>query len=391
MKTKQSYPAPASRDWLTAPRRSTALHLAVCVLFSAAVFTSVSLAAQPRDGGGKRDLAVSSHNVYVGALIEDAIALDPTDTNYPVNLVLTVTRIYHDIAVSDPAKRMAAIAAEIADRKPDLVGLQELSKVFRQSPGDLLAGGTTPATEVVYDYLQLLRDALEARGARYEVAAVATEIDVEMPMLNLVTGGIDDARLVDHEAILVRADLPPGYLRVGNAQSGNFTNVIVVPGIGLEVKRGWCSVDVFTRGCTFRFICAHLETEAAPILQNLQAEELLSGPANVAMPVMMVGDFNTDPLQRDDTTSYGQLVGAGFTDAWNVLNPQDPAGGLTFGHDSDLAAPTLNFVWRLDLTLYRGACFQPTSFTILDPPFAGPQPPLWPSDHAGIHAEFRIR
>lgn len=46
MKTKQSYPAPASRGWHTAPRRSTALLLAVCVLFGAAVFTLIQSEAQ---------------------------------------------------------------------------------------------------------------------------------------------------------------------------------------------------------------------------------------------------------------------------------------------------------------------------------------------------------
>jgi len=35
-------------------------------------------------------------------------------------------------------------------------------------------------------------------------------LDVELPMLNLQTQTIDDARLTDRDAILIRTDLPPG-------------------------------------------------------------------------------------------------------------------------------------------------------------------------------------
>jgi endonuclease/exonuclease/phosphatase family metal-dependent hydrolase len=391
MKSNSSQPTPKWGSFAAPWRFHAVLRLAACVLFSAAVFTSTPMGARSPDVGGKRDFAWASFNLYVGGDIEKAIGLDPSDTNYVANLVLTVTGIYNDIVASDPGKRMAAIADEIAARKPDLVSLQELSQILRQTPGDLAQGGSTPATAVVYDYLQLILDALAARGAHYQVASVVAEIDVEMPMLNLATGGLDDVRLIDREAILVRTDLPPGQLRVSNPQSGHFTNILVVPGIGLEVKRGWCSVDVFTRGRTFRYLCTHLETETEPALQFLQAAELLNGPVKVSMPVLLTGDFNADPLHRNGTQTYDQFGPAGFSDAWSVLNPGNPEGGLTFGHDPGLADPTLNFVWRLDLALYRGTCFQPTTFCILDPVIGGPQAPLWPSDHAGIYTEFQIR
>src|SRR5258706_315943 len=82
-------------------------------------------------------------------------------------------------------------------------------------------GGATPATNVVFDYLQMLVDKLAASGAHYAVAASTDELDVELPMLNLQTGTIDDARLTDRDAILVRTDLSPGQLRVSNPQTGH--------------------------------------------------------------------------------------------------------------------------------------------------------------------------
>jgi len=36
---------------------------------------------------------------------------------------------------------------------------------------------------------------------------------MQLPMLNLQTQTIDDARLTTRDAILIRTDLPPGHLR----------------------------------------------------------------------------------------------------------------------------------------------------------------------------------
>ena len=85
----------------------------------------------------------------------------------------------------------------------------------------------TPATEVVYDYLQILVAELEALGAHYQVVSTANEVDVELPMLSQ-SGRIDDVRLSDREAILVRSDLSRDQLSVSHPQSGNFANVIEI-------------------------------------------------------------------------------------------------------------------------------------------------------------------
>src|SRR5262249_54841321 len=149
-------------------------------------------------------------------------------------------------------------------------------------------------------------------GAHYQIVAISPEIDVEMPMFNLQTGAIDDARLTDREAILVRTDLPPGQLSAVNPQSGHFSHVIQIPGTGTSVLRGWCSVDAFIRGQNFRYVCAHLEQETVPALQVLQVQDLLNGPAASALPVVVCGDFNTDPLHRDGSIAYDAMIAAGF-------------------------------------------------------------------------------
>ena len=338
-----------------------------------------------------REVNTMTINLYIGGGTGRVLALDPTDPAYVPNLISTVTGIYYEILASQPAVRLQGVADEVAARRPDILAVQEASLIRNASPGDIVLGGSSPATNVVFDYLQILVDALAARGAHYAVASTAAEIDVELPMFNWQTGSFDDVRLTDRDAILVRTDLPPGHLRTRHPQSGNFANVIQIPALGLSLLRGWCSVDVSVRGEDFRYICTHLEEETVPQLQLLQAQELLNGPAHVRMPVMIAGDFNADTLHRNGTQTYDALIAAGFTDAWATRHPGDLAGGLTWGHDEFLADPDTTMIWRIDLVLFRGCDFVPTQANARDLSLDRTQPPFWASDHAAVEANFHFR
>jgi len=361
----------------------------ILVLLAATLAPITPALAGQRDVGGKRSFNTFTQNAYVGADIGRVLSLDPSDPWYFIKLLEAVTTTYYELLASLPEVRMAGIAERIASRKPELVALQEVSLLRKQSPGDLVIGGQEPATEVVTDFLQSILDALDAQGAHYAVAAVTTEMDVEMPMFNQVTGEIDDARLTDREVILVRTDLPPGYLRVSNPQGGTFANHIVIPSMGLSVLRGWCSVDVFVRGRKFRYINTHLEEETQPELQWLQALELLQGPANTSLPVVLAGDFNSDGNGANGTYTYDGLLDAGFSDPWTKLHPTDL--GLTWGHDPVLADPTWPLVWRIDLVLYDGDQFEPDQATVVDDELGRAMPPFWPSDHAGVAVKFQLK
>ena len=356
------------------------------------VVLASSSAAAPVDllgVGGKRGVDTMNVNLYTGGGIGRVIALDPTDPAYLSNLVYTVTGVFYEIVASEPGTRLQGVADRIAARMPDIIAVQEASLIRNQSPGDLVVGGSTPATNVVYDYLAILVDALKARGAHYAVVSSTEEVDVEMPMFNLQTGTIDDARLTDRDAILVRTDLPPGQLRLSNPQGGQFTYMIELPMV--KVPRGWCSVDVFIRGEKLRYICAHLEEETVPQIQMLQAIELLDGPANVCLPVILSGDFNADVLHRNGVKTYDAFVAAGFDDAWAELHKANPAGGLTWGHDEFLADPSVPMIWRLDVVWFRGFGLVPTQSQVLDLALDREQPPLWASDHAAVTAAFRVQ
>ena len=395
MKTKENNGSKASHSaWrFTKYAAVGTLRRMVWLALLAGLLASVTPARSGVPGvGGKRDVDVMQVNLYVGGDLSRAIVLDPTDPNYFTKLIQAVTGIYCEINLSQPQVRMQGVADGIAARMPDLVSVEEASLIRVQSPGDLVLGGSSPATNVVFDYLQILVDDLNAEGAHYAVAAVTYGVDVEMPMVNMQTGSFDDVRLTDREAILVRTDLPRGQLRIQNPQGGNFQNVVVT-GTGLPLFYGWCSVDATIRGRNFRYICAHLTEETAPQIQALQAQELLDKPANVTQPVMIVGDFNSDLLNRDGSgaLAYNTMVAGGFNDAWAVLHTNNPGGGLTWGHDEFLANPTVVFGRRIDLVFFRGAPFVPAESEVQDLWLNRSQPPLWGSDHAALTAGFWLR
>jgi len=390
--TRESASSPGGRSWARLRGRIarpalSGRHVALLVLLAITLTSASPMAAS--QGSATKSFTAFTQNAYLGADLSRVMMVDPEDPN-PYALVEAVTTTYYEMLASQPAVRMGGLADRIAARMPHVVALQEMYILRKQSPGDLAYGGSDPAEEVVADFLLSLMDSLAARGLRYKVAAMTTELDVEMPMFNADFTGFDDARLTDRDVILVRADLPPGQLRTSNPQGGHFDTLLTLSN-GLEVLRGWCAVDVFVRGERFRFINTHLHDESAPDIQFAQAQELMAahGPADTGLPVMMVGDLNADPYSRNGTYSYPGLIAGGFDDAWSELYPHRP--GLTWGHDSSLADKDRDFVWRIDLILFRGQTFVPKEMATVDSGLRRLTPPFWPSDHAGVWASFELR
>jgi endonuclease/exonuclease/phosphatase family metal-dependent hydrolase len=338
--------------------------------------------------GGKRDINVATINLYVGGDVNPLLSLNPEDPDYVTKLLNAVATIYGHVVFSNFPARADALAQQIVERGPDLVALQEVSLIRRQSPGDLLLGGHVPATDVEIDYLAVLLDALQRHGGHYAVASQVQDSDFEVPLLTSPVTA-DDIRLTDRDVILVRTDLPPGHLLLSNPLSANFDARLPLSA-EMAVLRGWCSVDVFVRGRFFRFIDTHLEEQLPAPLPNLQAAqalELLMGPANTPLPTVLAGDFNADAYGNYSPVTYPLLIAqGGFSDTWTAAGS---GLGLTWGHDELLSNPSLAFVFRLDLVLFRGGVFEATDADVVDP-VIGMSPPLWFSDHGGYFARLLI-
>jgi hypothetical protein len=270
------------------------------------------------------------------------------------------------------------------------VALQEVALVRIQSPGDAIIGGSVPATQVQLDYLQILLDALERHGGHYAAVSRVEDIDVEVP---LATSPVtfDDLRLTDRDVILTRTDRLPSVFHVSNPRSANYKTALPLP-IGVNVLRGWCSIDVQGGGRSIRVVNTHLESALPAPLPNIQAAqvlELIAELSRTPQPLILAGDFNSDANGLYSPLTYGLLIAnGGFSDAWSAVHPFDP--GLTWGHDEFLADPAAPFLLRIDLLLYRGRALSPTDAEIVNPAIGGP-PPLWFSDHAGVFGSFAVQ
>lgn len=319
--------------------------------------------------GGNKVIGVMSRNLYLGADLGPVIASQTLP-----QFLAAGAAVWTMVQKNDFHVRAQAIAAEIAEKRPALVGLQEAFTWRTQSPAD---GAATPATHVVYDYVPEILAALASRGLVYRQVAQVELLDFEAP----TALGID-ARLTDHGAILAREDV-----HTSNAAAVVFGNLLPLNVLGqtIFVKRGYVAVDVKYRGEDLRFVSTHLES-FHPGIRALQALELAGVVSAEKRPVVLVGDLNSHPGVATD--GEGILLGAGLRDLWGALHPSDP--GLTCCFLEDLTKTAgASLSERIDYVLTRGP-LEPRSAVVLGADPSSRLGGLWPSDHAGVFAEIRI-
>jgi len=330
----------------------------------------------PEGAGSDRPLTVMSRNMFIGTDFAPILGATSFD-----GFLVAVANAYIDVQQSNIPERAAAVADEILANQPHLIGLQEVS-IWRTGP----IGG--PATTVTYDALQSLLDELAVRGLSYTPIAILTEFEAQAPSALGITIGF-----TDRDVVLARSDLATSGLKLSNVQAQHFaTNFsFTSPILGeLTVPRGWISVDGKVRGKQFRFVNAHLES-FHPGVQAAQASELILGPANTELPVMIAGDLNTESASGDPAQNAGYqiIVGAGFQDAWTVSHPEDP--GFTWPlHLEDPFTSVAPFQ-RIDLVLFKGQLTVLSTELLGDTPADQTASGLWPSDHAGLIATTNLK
>jgi endonuclease/exonuclease/phosphatase family metal-dependent hydrolase len=342
--------------------------------------------------GRNPQITVMTRNLYQGANLGVALS-----ASTPQGFIDAATAIFESVKATDFKERAEAIADEIFQAQPDLIGLQEVALWRSRFPS---VGPSEPnATNVELDFLEILLDALKARGLSYSPVAIIDESDLQSPAgangqrcdvpLGFVLGRCRDIRLTDRDVILARTPAITSQLRVINAQTGIFVaNASAeLPGFGtLTGKRGWAAVDVLVPGHAFRFITAHLDPDVAPI-QMAQAAELLAGPANTSSALILVCDCNS-PADGSGTETYANLVAAGLRDAWTETARAKP--GYTCCQDGDLLNVASSLTERIDLIWLRG------NISVLQARVVGNRNAdrtpsgLWPSDHAGVFARVSL-
>jgi hypothetical protein len=339
----------------------------------------------------KNAIRVMTRNVYVGADLDKVLAAeDPND------IPVLAAEAFQTLIDTNFPERAEAFAKEIKQADPHLIGLQEISTIYTQIPGDAVVGGTTPASDVAYDFLEILMATFNAYGLPYKVVGKIKNIDVEVPMVvNPSPLEFGDVRLIDYDVVLARKDV-----RTCKVLEKTYWASLPVPTFGIEINRGFVAVDATIGKTTIRFASTHLESlpphdspyyNSVLQLQKVQAQELVTLLKSQKKPVVAVGDFNT-PAPYGETYQY--IQSEGFMDIWtrNLLN--DNPDGFTSNHDANLCNEIVDLDERIDLIFVRNKAgyshhqvFGPVyAYVVGDEPQDRTTNGLWPSDHAGVVA-----
>jgi endonuclease/exonuclease/phosphatase family metal-dependent hydrolase len=336
-----------------------------------------------------------TRNLYLGADLEPVLGVTSLEA-----LTAATGQVLREVTHNDFPTRAEGLAHEILEKKPDLVGLQEVA-LWRTGPPSLapLLGAGPGATAVRYDFLEELLGQLNKGGPRYEAVVSQKEADIELPAdENGIPGdgpaleGIPNAeingRLTMRDVILARHGV-----RTWNEQGGNFSTLLEVPVLGqtLTVTRGWAATNakVGRGGHPFRFVDTHLEAYE-PLVRAAQAQELVApgGPATSGLPVVLVGDLNSDDdtVAGPDRLAYEALLAAGMVER----STNEP---LSCCLDSSLLGEldggnVADFDHQVDHVMTR----DPQAVRLRHSSVTGllPVHGFWDSDHAGVFSALRF-
>ena len=366
--------------------------LARTICIKGVVILLTALVLQGTNWAAAEELTVMTRNLYLGADLTPLIA-----AQNKAQFESAVFDIMGTIEFNNFPERAAALAAEIVEKKPHLVGLQEVL--------NFTIDGANPGPPF-NDYLQELLNALEARGADYRVAAVVKNLDLVFPFdINLIG-------VLDRDVILARGDVVTevvdlnglcqvsedgcNYQFVASLPNPLATETEPLPDIVIE--RGFVAIDAWIDRFPVRFVNTHLEVrEVGPfgLLQATQAFELtqiLAALNSVSLnslraPIIVVGDFNSDPrdpvLAGPIVPPYLQLTAAGFVDAWTQHRPGNP-DGYTCCQEEDLVNRKSVLYERVDL-IFSSAEPEKVKVHLVGDKIPDKKPSgLWPSDHAGV-------
>jgi endonuclease/exonuclease/phosphatase family metal-dependent hydrolase len=348
------------------------------------------------------EVTVMTRNLYLGANIDRPLTATQGKTGLDALVAFgNENRVLRAIVdqTSFPT-RSKLLAKEILDRRPDLVGLQEVA-LWRRGPYDLNAvlTGRPSATQVDYDFLKTLLSDLKGR---YRAVRVQQESDVEGPVFQgsdpAADPGAFNARLTMRDVILKRKASKVKVVRTGSRQYKARLD-INLSGAVFSFIRGVTWADAKLGAKTFRFINTHLESETST-LALAQAKEAVAGPVKAVKgkkTIIWVCDCNSDPLSSatkpndiPHKSAYDFLVKT-FHDEWLRFAPASK--GFTSGLNETVNDADLTGIdHRIDLILGRtakGKALKVAKAWITGNK-ARTSTGLWASDHMGVVARLKL-
>lgn len=300
-------------------------------------------------------------NIYQGFDVAPLFAAPPGQ------IPVVVTQIFRQFLATNFPVRAKAIAKQIALENPDFIGLQEAVLVKLIIPTFGI---------VTYDFINILLEELKELGLQYEVAALNNNVKAELPDSN---GNV--VQFLERDAILIQKN---HKFDVIGKQEANFQTNLTIPlgGQPFTILRGWSSIDVKLGGQIFRVINTRLDPTVEAI-RNAQALEILQGPANTSLPVIIIGDLNSIP----NSTTYNLFITTGFKDTWIKVGD---GPGFTHEQAPDLLNAVSKLIERVDYILFKNGWEPIKAELVGESQTDRTETGLWPSDHAGVFASLDL-
>lgn len=243
-------------------------------------------------------VTVMTRNLYLGSDVGVAMDLIP-------NLSAAAQFMWDQVKRTDFNKRAPKLAAEVIAKRPDVVGLQEATiwfckknlfskrtEVFNFTQ-QFLAATKAQGTE----YVLAKKDGITALNTGYSIAAVPFITMVKDPETFQPLFGQDKAACGFEiaDALAIRADLADKVLKVGNTEYEQ--TYTIVPTI-MTIYRGYTWADIKIGATPVRFVTTHLESlwDKNKVPNSaIQAQQLILDLSKTKNPVVVMGDFNSDP------------------------------------------------------------------------------------------------
>jgi hypothetical protein len=263
-----------------------------------AILVALSLIPVAPAQASQPQVTVMTRNLYLGSDVGVAMDLIP-------NLSAAAQFMWDQVKKTDFNKRAPKLAAEVIAKKPDVVGLQEATiwfckknlfskrtEVFNFTK-QFLAATKAQGTE----YVLAQKGGVTALNTGYSIAAVPFVTMVNDPATFQPLFGQDKAACGFEiaDALAIRADLADKVLKVGNTEYEQ--TYTIVPTI-MTIYRGYSWADIQIGNTPVRFVTTHLESlwDKNKVPNSaIQAQQLITDLKNTKNPVVVMGDFNSDP------------------------------------------------------------------------------------------------
>ena len=155
--------------------------------------------------------------------------------------------------------------------------------------------------------------------------------------------------------------------------------------LDLDYRRSALRVPVALPSGRLDFVVTHLHHEVPDeAMRAEQARKLTAWLADITWPLVVVGDFNAEPVEP----AYQLMRDAGFTSAFAAANGAEPdvtwpSGIKAPGMDTDGDPGCLDYIW------VRGAIKVDSARLAFDRPAVNDKT-LYPSDHIGLSARLTV-